>query len=179
MDRLASPEWTWTSGAFVALLVLAGWTDLRARRIPNWLTLSGAGAAIGLRLWQGWTPAADGLLGVAVGIALSFPFFAAGFLGGGDAKLLAAVGGFMGPAALLRAALVIAVLGGVLAAAQAARRRLLGPLLWSSGHLLLSWLTLGRRGWPQPSGGERLAVPYGIAIAAGSLLCWFAPGWMP
>jgi len=100
-------------------------------------------------------------------------------LGGGDAKLLMAVGAFMGPADVLRASLVIAVVGGVVALVEAARRRVLVPTLASCGLLIVSWVTLGRRGGGRRlliGGGERLAVPYGVAIAAGSLLWWFGGG---
>jgi prepilin peptidase CpaA len=117
------------------------------------------------------------VLGIALAILLALPFFALGALGGGDAKLLMAVGAFMGPADLARASLVIAVVGGLVALAEAVRHGVLRPTLASCGSLILSWVTLGRRGGARmPAGGDRLAVPYGVAIAVGSLLWWFAGG---
>jgi prepilin peptidase CpaA len=161
----------------VVVLLVASWTDVKARRIPNWLTLGGMIAGLAVRAWMGPGPLVDGALGVGLGLLLAAPFFAVGALGGGDAKLLMAVGAFMGPADLARASLVIAVVGGLIALLEAARRGVLLPTLASCGSLLLSWVTLGRRGRERMVvGGQRLAVPYGVAIAAGSLLWWFAGG---
>ena len=163
----------------VLVLLVASWTDVRSRRIPNWLTVGGMIAGLAVRVWAGPGPLVDGVLGVGLGLLLAAPFFAIGVLGGGDAKLLMAVGAFMGPADLARASLVIAVVGGLVALVEAGRRGVLLPTLASCGSLLLSWVTLGRRGRePMAVGGERLAVPYGVAIAAGSLLWWFAGGLM-
>lgn len=163
----------------VPMLLAASWTDVRSRRIPNWLTVGGMIAGLAVRAWAGPGPLVDGALGVGLGLLLAAPFFAMGALGGGDAKLLMAVGAFMGPADLARASLVIAVVGGLVALAEAGRRGVLLPTLASCGSLLRSWVTLGRRGRePMTVGGERLAVPYGVAIAAGSLLWWFAGGLM-
>ena len=161
----------------VVVLLVASWTDVKSRRIPNWLTLAGMIAGLAVRASMGPGPLADGALGIGLGLLLAAPFFALGALGGGDAKLLMAVGAFMGPADLARASLVIALVGGLIALLQAARRGVLLPTLASCGSLLLSWATLGRRGRDRTAvGGGRLTVPYGVAIAAGSLLWWFAGG---
>jgi prepilin peptidase CpaA len=164
------------SALLVVVLVVATWTDVTARRIPNWLTVSGIVAGLGVRAWIGLSPLASGALGLVVGCLLALPFFATGVLGGGDTKLLMAVGAFMGPTDILPTALAIAVVGGVVAVLEAARRGVLAPTLASCGLLIVSWMTLGRRGQApvRPvAGGERLAVPYGVAIAGGSLLWWF------
>jgi prepilin peptidase CpaA len=163
----------------VVVLVVASWTDITTRRIPNWLTVSAIVAGLAVRASMGLVPLGGGALGLAVACLLGLPFFAMGVLGGGDAKLLMAVGAFMGPVDMLRASLVIAVVGGVVALIEAARRRVLVPTLTSCGLLIMSWVTLGRRGRGPGSlavGGARLAVPYGVAIAAGSLLWWFGGG---
>jgi prepilin peptidase CpaA len=163
----------------VVVLVVASWTDVTARRIPNWLTVSGIVAGLGVRAWVGLAPLGSGALGLAVACFLALPFFATGVVGGGDAKLLMAVGAFMGPADIAWASLVIAVVGGLVALIEAARRRVLVPTLASCGLLIVSWVTLGRRGRGPARmmlAGERLTVPYGVAIAAGSLLWWFGGG---
>ena len=161
----------------VGLLLVACWADLRSRRIPNWLTVGGMLAGLAVRASLGPGPVGNGILGIALAALLALPFFAMGALGGGDAKLLMAVGAFMGPADLARASLVIAVVGGVVALFEAMRRGVLLPTLASCGSLILSWVTLGRRGGARTAAtGDRLAVPYGVAIAVGSLLWWFAGG---
>ena len=161
----------------VLVLLVACWTDLRSRRIPNWLTVGGMLAGLAVRASMGLGPVGNGALGIALAALLALPFFAMGALGGGDAKLLMAVGAFMGPADLARASLVIAVVGGVVALFEAMRRGVLLPTLASCSSLILTWVTLGRRGAARTAAtGDRLAVPYGVAIAVGSLLWWFAGG---
>lgn len=163
----------------VLVMLGASWTDLRSRRIPNWLTISGIIAGLVIRMWMGPGPVLSGLLGVALALLLALPFFVAGVLGGGDAKLLMAVGAFMGPGDLAAASLVIALTGGLVALVEAARRGVLLPTLVACGSLIVSWVTFGRRPASRSAaGGERLTVPYGIAIAVGSLLWWFAGGLM-
>jgi prepilin peptidase CpaA len=161
----------------VLILLGASWTDVRSRRIPNWLTMGGIVAGLVVRAWMGPGPLAGGAFGVALAFVLALPFFATGVLGGGDAKLLMAVGAFMGPGDLASASLVIALTGGVVALIEAARRGMLLPTLASCGSLLARWVTFGRRGGDRSRAlTERLTVPYGVAIAAGSLLWWFAGG---
>ena len=95
-------------------------------------------------------------------------------IGGGDAKLFAVVGAFMGPKGFAAALLASAVVGGVLAIVVTLRRGVLLAVLLSCRDLLLRALTLGRF-------GERLTlaspgaitIPYGVAIAVGSIAVWF------
>ena len=76
----------------VGVLLVACWTDLRSRRIPNWLTVGGMLAGLAVRASMGPGPVGTGILGIALAALLALPFFAMGALGGGDAKLLMAVG---------------------------------------------------------------------------------------
>lgn len=167
------------TAAYLALLVAAGWLDLRTGRIPNALTL--AGLAVGLLLALPAGPAAVLLACAGAGLALlvALPFFALGALGGGDAKLLVAVGAFLGPERLWSALLLSALAGGLLALAESLRRRVLLVALLNARALIRHWSTLGRSG-PRPALGEpgAIAIPYGVAIAVGSALGWFvAPFW--
>ena len=73
-------------------------TDLRSRRIPNWLTGGAATMALAYHLWTGGPSALLlSLAGLLVGGAIFFLPFALGGLGGGDVKLLAALGAWAGP----------------------------------------------------------------------------------
>jgi prepilin peptidase CpaA len=177
MHILGKQQHLAASALLVLMLLGACWTDLRSRRIPNWLTMSGIVGGLVVRAWSGPGPLMDGALGIALALVFALPFFVTGVLGGGDAKLLMAVGAFMGPGDLALASLVIAMTGGVIALVEAGRRGVLLPTLVSCGSLLASWVTLGRRAFRRsPVAQERLTVPYGVAIAAGSLLWWFAGG---
>src|SRR6185437_8086677 len=73
-------------------------TDLTNRRIPNILTLSGAGGAFVFFLaTAGWHGLAWSAGGWAVGLVMFLPLFLLRGLGGGDIKLVAALGAWVGP----------------------------------------------------------------------------------
>jgi prepilin peptidase CpaA len=165
------------SVAFAALNGAALWWDLQTRRIPNAITLLGVIAALILRAGEGLPAIADGLLGAGIAFAVALPLFALGAFGGGDLKLLVAVGTFMGPARLLGALLLIAVLGGVFGVMDALRRGTMLKVLQATLTLIKHLVTFGHRG-----ARETLAtpgadsIPYGVPIAIGALLWWFVGG---
>ena len=162
--------------ALVSLLAVAVFTDVRERRIPNKVTVSGllAGLVAGIFL-EGGIPFLA-LTGAGLALLVSFPLVAMGALGAGDAKLLTAVGAFVGPGGLFSVALYAALAGGVLAIGNIIRRGASLGVLVNMRNLLVFWITLGRH-------GERIALdspgarsgPYGLAIAAGALVAWFFP----
>lgn len=159
-----------TTALFTAVLLTAAWTDLATRRVPNALTLPAIAAALALRLPLGADAAVAGLLGVGLALAICLPFFAAGAMGGGDAKLLMAVGAFLGPRELVTALLLTAVAGGVMGLVSAARARILGLVLVDTLGLMRYWMSFGQLGpKPSPSLDVPLKVPYAVAIAIGSL----------
>jgi prepilin peptidase CpaA len=112
MERLLSPEF------FISLAVLVTATaavlDLRTGHIPNWLTIGALGVGIGLRLvrgiyqsgFQGLSSAALFVL-VAILVCSLVPLllFRIADMGGGDLKLLAALGALCGPSLGLQAQL--------------------------------------------------------------------------
>ncbi len=162
--------------ALAALLGAAVFTDLRERRIPNRLTVSGI--LVGLiiaTVIEGGLPL-GAMAGAGLALLVALPFVALGGFGGGDAKLLMAVGVFVGPAGLLSVALYGALAGGLLALGSAIRRGTIIPVLLNSKKLFVHLISLGRH-------GERFgldspdahSVPYGLAIAAGALATWFVP----
>lgn len=81
----------------IILLVLAGWSDLKNRRIPNWLTIPSivAGLLFALAI-DGTTGLKYSAIGAAVGFFVFLLPFALGGMGGGDVKLLAAIGTLIG-----------------------------------------------------------------------------------
>ena len=160
---------------FVALVLAAAWSDIRRRRIPNLLTVSGLAAALGLRLLIGAGPAIEGLVGALLAFVVVLPFFVLGVMGGGDTKLLMMIGAFMGPRNFLWAAVLIAIIGGMMAVVDAGRRGALIPVLFNCGQIMKHWATFGRRGANRSIATTgAMTIPYGVAIAAGALLWWFA-----
>jgi len=145
-------------------------TDLRTRRIPNVLTFSAAAAAVVFHgVNTGLAGIGHSLSGLAVGLVLFLPLFALRGLGGGDVKLLAALGAWMGPGATVWMALWAALAGGPLALVVAFSRGYLRKALENVWSLLMFWRIAGLR--PHPSvnlstpGAPRL--PYALPIAVG------------
>jgi prepilin peptidase CpaA len=97
-----------------AILAVAVYSDLRRHRIPNALTGLGVIAGLGLQsVGGGLHGLTSGLLGVGVGLACFAPFYVLRAMGAGDVKLLAVVGGFLGPQGCFYAALASLLAGGL------------------------------------------------------------------
>jgi prepilin peptidase CpaA len=98
--------------------------DLRTREIPDWIPLlivAWACLATSRHLHQAtWTGLVVGLL---LGLGLGAAVFCLGWPGGGDVKLLAAIGAVVGPWTLLSILAWMALAGGALALLAAARGR--------------------------------------------------------
>src|SRR3954467_14757784 len=96
----------------VVMLAVAAAVDFRSRRIPNALT--GMIALLGLAqsFTAGHTVSPwQSVLGLLTGAALLCMLFAIGAIGGGDLKLLAAAGAWLGPKLVFQVFLVEAILG--------------------------------------------------------------------
>ncbi len=98
-----------------ALLAIASACDLRTREIPDWISIAIAVVAIvgAIGGWLGLGIAwviAGGMVGLLIGSLL----FHYASLGGGDAKLIAALGLLVGPAGLLIVLFGMALAGGAL-----------------------------------------------------------------
>lgn len=155
--------------AQIAVLALglgaAVFTDVRSRRIPNWLTGAIAGAAFGLAFGGGPVTPVRALLGLVVGLALMLPGHIIGATGAGDVKLMAAVGAVVGPEVIFRAFLYSAVAGGVLAIVVALRRGRLGTTLKATTNLVTQPVH-AKRAIEASDRANRFA--YGPAIAVGT-----------
>ena len=166
--------WTLNTAFLVLMSVGAAWLDLRHARIPNRLTVTGFALALLTRLLLGWRVFGLGVLGGATAAILSIPLFLARALGGGDVKLLIAVGAFLGPQRFMIAVLVTAAAGALLSVIEATRRGVILPALMNVRDFFKYWLTLGRRGTrPQFMSAQMAKVPYGVAIALGALIARF------
>ena len=96
--------------------LIAGWTDWRWRRIPNWLTVPALLAGIGFHcLATGWTGAKESLLGAGLGLGLLLPFVLIRSLGAGDWKLAGALGAFLGPSRMITVLLGTVLVAGLMA----------------------------------------------------------------
>jgi prepilin peptidase CpaA len=165
------------TSAFVCALMVATATDLRSRRVPNVLTSTALLVALVLRAALGGGMFLEGLAGAAVAMAVMLPLFAMGGVGGGDAKLLIVVGAFLGPKGFIIALGATALVGGMMSLVAALRGGVVLPVLFNTGGLLKWVFTLGRRGDRTTllSPGA-VSVPYGVAIAIGSVVALYMGG---
>lgn len=169
---MASIAW-WPT---VALVVMASITDLRSRRIPNWLVLPFLAAGL---ISSAASHGGRGLVHSFFGIALAVvvmggPVWLQG-MGMGDLKLCAAIGAWIGPAQMTIALVVMGLAGGAMAFVWAIWRRSLGESL-DGVNLIFGFRR--REGCPHPrptlSSSAALKLPYAPAIAIGTVFSFFA-----
>lgn len=108
----------------LALVAIAAAYDLRYRRVPNWLTVSGVCAGViantALDHWQGLAAA---LVGLLCALAVYLPLYLVRGMGAGDVKLMAAVGALAGPRDWLAIFFITALAGGVVSLALIAWKK--------------------------------------------------------
>lgn len=145
---------------FLALVLSAAFSDAITFTIPNWIPLAllalfpVAGLAAGVPLPTLGLHFAVGFGALVIGVGM----FAMGWMGGGDAKLIAAAALWLGPAALLNFVLVTAVTGGGLAML----------LLMLRSPAFRPVVVLGPQ-WVNRLADSDRGIPYGVAITAGTL----------
>jgi prepilin peptidase CpaA len=159
------------------LVAAATFTDVRTRRIPNWLNFSFLIAGSAVSTWiHGWHGLRDSIAGMALGLVIFGVLAWMGGMGMGDVKLCAAIGAWIGPGQLIFAIVVTAMVGGVMALAMAAWGGFLGELFSGSSDLLMGWKDRGMKA-PQDlvlTNPKARKMPYAPAIAIGTLFSFFS-----
>jgi len=163
------------------LLVLAVWSDILTRKIPNWLIVCGLVSgclcniftASGLGLFvedSGGIGGGYAVLGILVGGAIPLILYAIRMIGAGDVKLLAAIGAFLGPWQAAGAVLLTFLSGGVLALLVASASGVMTNVL-SNVRLMMLYVFVGKRsGFSVEDVGTTGRLPYAIAICCGTTL---------
>ena len=153
---------------FPAAMIAAGSTDAVTYTIPNRLII---GLVTGFALlapfagFQGDTVAIHFGLAI-VALAIGFGFFAVGWLGGGDGKLVAATALWVGPTAVMDFVLATAVAGGALSVAV---------LLYRARPIPVSLVT---RNWATELHDSNGPLPYGVALGVGGLVAYGQSPWV-
>ena len=165
-----------------SLVTVAAVYDIRYRRIPNWLVLSGI--IVGL-LWNGL--AQDGLglgraaAGLGLGFALYFPLYLLRARGAGDVKLLAAAGAIVGPANCFWLFMLTAILGGVIAlifvALKGRTRHTFFNVQWIMRDLLRLKAPYQSSEELDVNSTKGMRLPHGAMIAVGSLALLVMAQW--
>jgi prepilin peptidase CpaA len=157
----------------VAIALMACVTDLRSRRIPNVLTFGGALAALVFHTAHaGSAGLLTSLAGWGLGGVCFLLPFALGGLGGGDVKLLAALGAWLGPALTVWVALYTGIAGGILALVVALARGYLGQALANIRLLLTHRSVAGIGGVNKVSlaGSRGPSLAYALPIFVGTVV---------
>ena len=148
----------------VTLLVVlyAAVSDVRALRIPNWTVLTVLALFAVSVPFTVEAALVSALIGGAVLFVITLLLFFLRVFGGGDAKMIAALGLWLGVSGLATFLLVMSLVGAFLA--------MLAVVLQKSGYaqkLVNKWKL--EKGWLVALGRGESVVPYGVAIAAGSV----------
>jgi prepilin peptidase CpaA len=154
----------------LVIAALAAACDLRTRRIPNVLTFGAAGAGFAYHVLSGGVAAlGHSAAGWLVGAAVFIVPFALRGLGGGDVKLLAALGAWVGPYDVLWLALYAGIAGGVMALIVALGAGYLRTALRNIWMLLCHWRVAGVTALPQLTLEESSApkLAYAVPIFVG------------
>ena len=163
----------------VVVLGVATVTDLRSRRIPNWLVFPFLVAGLALSFapasWHG-IRFVQSLEGMGLGLFLFGILALMGGMGMGDVKLCAAIGAWVGPQQMFFALVLTGIAGGIIAVTWAAMGGFLGELFSGSANLMLGWKKRGMKLNPEQTLANPKArkMPYAPAIAIGTLLSFFA-----
>jgi prepilin peptidase CpaA len=159
-------------GLAVALALIAGWTDWRSRRIPNWLTVPGLVIGVSVNVIANGLPGLKAsLLGAGLGLLVLLPFVFLRSLGAGDWKLAGALGAFVGWQVLLDLLMGSVFVAGIMALGLVIYKGRFKETLRNIGRLFLSMLTLRMPGTEVSlDNPQSLKVPYGVALALTTLI---------
>jgi prepilin peptidase CpaA len=156
----------------VMVLVVATFTDVRSRRIPNWLVVPFLGLGIlASGVFYGWHGVGQSLEGAGLGLLLYGILFWMGGMGAGDVKLCAAIGAWIGPSQLLISLVFTGLVGGAMALAWALWGGFAKELFLHTGDLVFR---SKERGEVVLSNPLRRKMPYAPAIAIGTLISFIA-----
>jgi prepilin peptidase CpaA len=162
-----TPLHPYIEAVLAAMVLIAAVTDLKRREIPNWLSLGGIVAGIAL---NGWLAGLPGLKTAGAGLGLAalifIPLFIMRWLGGGDVKIMGAIGALAGPQYMIVIFVFDAILGGIAALVLViVRGRLLKTL-----RNIPKMFRLHRDSELEAGGEKSLGLPRAVTIAAATLL---------
>ncbi len=163
------------------LTFLAAGCDWRSRKIPNWLTIPGLVAGLTLHIIiGGWHGALFALEGAGLALVLLLPLVLLRGLGAGDWKLMGAVGAFLGPILFLCVLFASILAAGLMAVVQMVRAGRVAETFRNMGILIKGIFSFGLVTHPQISldNPELMKLPFGMAVAAATLLSFCAAQWV-
>ncbi len=172
----------WVGGWIVFVGLIAAFTDLRYRKIYNWLTLPAMGIGLVLSTVAfSWAGLAFGLVGIVIALVAFGWMWGVRILGAGDVKLLMAFSALAGAAHSLGVngigyvadlCLLSLLVGGASAAVMLAIKGRLKPFFHKFYRFLLT-ATNRNLETEFPKADPTLKMPFGISIAIAAVWMWF------
>lgn len=146
--------------SFSALMVYAAYSDLKSYTLPNFISLIlVAGFAVIMMILQPPLSAIGWHVGIsAILFVVGFILFATGLFGGGDVKVIAALGLWLGPLNVLPFLTLMAIFGGGLAVVLLVFRKIEIPQNWLKNSAIAGLHS------------KEEGIPYGVAIAIAALI---------
>ena len=160
--------------ALLAVLLVAAVYDVRFRRIPNWISVTGVAIGLALNAFLFGLPGVWlSLGGLGLGFGVYFLLYLIRAMGAGDVKLMTAVGAMVGWQDWFGIFLVTAILGGVMALILAASHGRIQKTLWNVGFIL-SEMKSGRPAYIAKEeldvrSPKSMGLPHGAVIAVGTV----------
>jgi prepilin peptidase CpaA len=164
----------------LALTLSAAMLDWRSRRIPNWLTVPGLLCGVTLHtVLNGWQGMRFALEGAALALVILLPLVLLRALGAGDWKLMGAVGAFLGWKLFLFVLVGSIFASGIMAVVQMYRVGRVMETLRNMLTLVKGFLAFGLKKNPEISldNPRLLKLPFGVAVAAATIVCFCAAHW--
>ena len=154
------------------LATAAAVLDVRTRKIPNWLTVSGIVVGVACNAFSySWHGVGESFKGTGLGLALLLPFFLLRSLGGGDWKLVGAVGAFLGPSALLTVLLWAVLSAGVVALVLIISKGRLVQSLRNIANMVAALLSLKLPGQEVSlDNPDALKIPFGVPMGLATVI---------
>ncbi len=157
----------------IAFVITAAVADVRCRRIPRLLTVSGFAAGLFAHWFHGdlFSSASAAVVGFTIGLAL----FSLGAIGGGDVKLITALGAILGFSPWSRAMAVAIFVACGMALVQMVRHRAVRRTFGNVLEILRSWLQHGFKAHAEINVTNPAAIrsPFGVAAAVGTMVAVF------
>ena len=164
----------------VIFIVACCVVDTRTRRIPNVLSASAMLAGLVLNtMYFGMSGLGVSVGGLLAAAAVLLPAFAVGGLGGGDVKMMGAIGAMLGPELALAGLGLGMIFGGLIMLAHLARRGRLREKLGAPWALVAA-ASLARSVEPlrAPAGDpDAVALPYSVPLGLGTVAVLLFLGW--
>ncbi len=149
------------------LLTVSVYMELKERRIPNYLTFPAMACGLLLGYIPGGVTLMSSVAGFGLGFGILFVFYLFGGMGGGDVKLMGAVGALMGYPLIVPTVVNTAVIGGVMAIFVMIRHL---DFRKFAGILVRHPADEPDVNKHEKQDNKKATIPYGLAIATGCMI---------